>query len=70
MAAFPRVSMGRPYLEKYAGTVWETDPKLLERWQKGMTGVPIVDAAMRQANTQGIFRLMLFACGGANLRML
>jgi len=27
---------------------WNTDRTLLERWQKGMTGFPLVDAAMRQ----------------------
>jgi len=27
---------------------WRTDAEALERWQKGMTGVPIVDAGMRE----------------------
>lgn len=53
MAAFPRVSMGRPYLEKFADVEWEKDGTMLEAWKQGMTGVPIVDAAMRQANSQG-----------------
>ncbi|CCO28156.1 deoxyribodipyrimidine photo-lyase [Rhizoctonia solani AG-1 IB] len=53
MAAFPRVSMGRPFHEKYADVEWETTAAHLKAWKEGKTGVPIVDAAMRQANTQG-----------------
>jgi deoxyribodipyrimidine photo-lyase len=64
LAAHPRVSMGRPYLEKFASVVWENheitgdigtdgigeahrESESLQRWKEGMTGVPIVDAAMR-----------------------
>ncbi|KAG8745769.1 hypothetical protein FRC10_007030 [Ceratobasidium sp. 414] len=53
MAAFPRVSMGRPFQEKYANVKWETNAAHLKAWKEGKTGVPIVDAALRQANTQG-----------------
>jgi hypothetical protein len=53
LAAFPRVSMGRPFREKYAGVQWETNREHLEAWREGRTGVPIVDAAMRQANSMG-----------------
>lgn len=53
MAAFPRVSMGRPFHEKYADVKWETNAAHLKAWKEGRTGVPIVDAALRQANTQG-----------------
>lgn len=45
--------MGRPFNEKFAGTQWETDASTLDAWMKGMTGVPIVDAGMRQANQTG-----------------
>src|SRR4051794_4397737 len=39
MAAFPRTSMGRPFLdEKLVGMVWETDGRMLEAWQQGKTG--------------------------------
>jgi deoxyribodipyrimidine photo-lyase len=55
VAAFPRVSMGRPFNEKYASVKWEEDEEMLKRWQDGKTGVPIVDAAMRQMNTMGEF---------------
>lgn len=38
------VSMGRPYLEKFADVKWETNEKHLKAWKEGRTGVPIVDA--------------------------
>ncbi|KAI0052987.1 hypothetical protein FA95DRAFT_1482511 [Auriscalpium vulgare] len=53
LVAFPRVSMGRPFQEKYADVKWETNQAHLDAWKEGRTGVPIVDAAMRQANTMG-----------------
>jgi len=67
LAAFPRVSMGRPYLEKFSNVVWENhkvsgvgrdgkdedDVDMLKRWKAGMTGVPIVDASMRCMNAMG-----------------
>lgn len=34
--------------DKFEGFRWRHAPKHLERWQKGQTGYPIVDAAMRQ----------------------
>jgi len=53
LAAFPRVSMGRPFHEKYADVQWESNSEHFEAWRSGHTGVPIVDAAIRQANTMG-----------------
>ncbi|EIN10414.1 hypothetical protein PUNSTDRAFT_119399 [Punctularia strigosozonata HHB-11173 SS5] len=53
LAAFPRVSMGRPFNEKYADVRWETNEEHLQAWKEGRTGVPIVDAAMRQCRTMG-----------------
>ncbi|KAJ7180222.1 FAD binding domain of DNA photolyase-domain-containing protein [Mycena crocata] len=65
LAGFPRVSMGRPFLEKYANVVWEgpamaNEPSELqgessevEKWKSGHTGVPIVDAGMRCLNEMG-----------------
>ncbi len=32
---------------------WSTDNEALERWQKGLTGFPLVDAGMRQLNQLG-----------------
>lgn len=38
---------------KYGGLEWEKSKKLLEAWKEGRTGVPIVDAGMRQLNETG-----------------
>ncbi len=35
------------------GRRWEDRPDLLEAWKEGRTGVPVVDAAMRQLLTEG-----------------
>ena len=45
--------MGRPFLEKFADVKWETNEEHLQAWKDGRTGVPIVDAGMRQVNTRG-----------------
>jgi deoxyribodipyrimidine photo-lyase len=42
-----------PLQEKYADFPWEDDPAVLRRWQKGMTGYPIVDAGMRELYETG-----------------
>lgn len=44
--------MGRPFQEKFADVRWETDEHL-QAWKEGRTGVPIVDAGMRQAKMMG-----------------
>lgn len=53
MCAWPRVSMGRPYQEKFADIKWELNEDHFNAWKEGKTGVPIVDAGMRQLNTMG-----------------
>ncbi|KAI0322475.1 DNA photolyase, FAD-binding/Cryptochrome [Amylostereum chailletii] len=53
LAAFPRVSMGRTFQGKFDDVQWETDEAHFTAWKEGRTGVPIVDAAVRQANTMG-----------------
>ncbi|KAH7887641.1 DNA photolyase, FAD-binding/Cryptochrome [Phlebopus sp. FC_14] len=53
LAHFPRVSMGRPFQEKMADVNWEVNDAHLQAWKEGKTGIPIIDAAMRQANTMG-----------------
>ncbi len=45
--------MGRPFQEKYTNVQWESNSEQFEAWRSGRTGVPIVDAAVRQANTMG-----------------
>lgn len=37
-----------PLREKFASFPWSKSKKNLERWQRGKTGYPVVDAAMRQ----------------------
>jgi deoxyribodipyrimidine photo-lyase len=37
----------------YNGVPWETHPEWLDAWKKGQTGIPIVDAGMRQLNQTG-----------------
>jgi deoxyribodipyrimidine photo-lyase len=45
---FPRTP-AEPMYEKYAAFPWrEKHASLLEAWQRGRTGIPIVDAGMRQ----------------------
>jgi FAD binding domain of DNA photolyase len=56
--------MGRPFQEKYAGVQWETNDEHLKAWREGRTGVPIVDAAMRQANSMGE---LAYLCPPANV---
>lgn len=44
---FPYTS-DRPLRTEFDRFPWKKDKKALQRWQKGQTGYPIVDAAMRQ----------------------
>ncbi|MGE3262062.1 MAG: deoxyribodipyrimidine photo-lyase [Bacteriovoracia bacterium] len=48
----PRVEK-EAFLAKYKHLEWQTNPAWLERWQKGETGFPIVDAGMRQLRQTG-----------------
>ncbi|MGB3215554.1 MAG: FAD-binding domain-containing protein, partial [Alphaproteobacteria bacterium] len=38
----------KPLQAKFSAFPWQNDPQNLEAWQKGRTGIPIVDAGMRQ----------------------
>ncbi|MCC7304621.1 MAG: deoxyribodipyrimidine photo-lyase [Alphaproteobacteria bacterium] len=42
--ALPRTPLNRKF-EKFP---WDKNDKALQRWQKGLTGIPIIDAGMRQ----------------------
>jgi deoxyribodipyrimidine photo-lyase len=53
LVGFPRVCMHRAFRPATERLVWEQNPEHLQRWKEGRTGVPIVDAAMRQMNTMG-----------------
>jgi deoxyribodipyrimidine photo-lyase len=50
-AAFPQLSV-QP-MRPAADTEWRDDKDALQHWQDGLTGVPIVDAGMRQLRAEG-----------------
>ena len=49
----PRLTMGQAVRRETDSLPWNQDTGLLERWQKGETGLPLVDAGMRQLNSTG-----------------
>ena len=49
----PRVSKNHSFSEKYDKFPWLNNEDSFISWSKGQTGVPIIDAAMRQLNTTG-----------------
>lgn len=49
---FPHV-FHHAFREKYEDLPWVDDPARFERWCTGTTGVPIVDAGMRELNATG-----------------
>jgi deoxyribodipyrimidine photo-lyase len=51
--AFPRVCMHRAFKPETDRIRWREAPGDFEAWCRGETGVPIVDAAMRQLNATG-----------------
>lgn len=53
LAAFPRVCMGRAFQPATERIAWRTNPGDAQAWREGRTGIPIVDAGMRQLATTG-----------------
>eukprot|EP01124_Arcella_intermedia_P027674 TRINITY_DN5465_c0_g1_i1.p1 TRINITY_DN5465_c0_g1~~TRINITY_DN5465_c0_g1_i1.p1 ORF type:complete len:586 (-),score=74.96 TRINITY_DN5465_c0_g1_i1:33-1790(-) len=53
LVAFPTVAKGKPFKEQTAALSWSTDRAAFERWCRGETGFPLVDAGMRQLNATG-----------------
>ena len=49
---YPELADG-PYRPQWRHFPWENDPRRFDAWREGLTGVPIVDAAMRQLNESG-----------------
>lgn len=45
---FPKVSKHLPFKDQTLNLAWRDDEKSLRAWQSGQTGIPIVDAGMRQ----------------------
>ncbi len=52
LQAFPYVVEG-PFRKEYAEIPWRNNEEEFEKWCAGTTGVPIVDAGMRQLNETG-----------------
>ena len=52
LAHHPRV-VEAPFRAEYAGLAWDDRDDLLAAWCAGLTGYPLVDAAMRQLNQTG-----------------
>jgi len=52
LAHYPHV-LHRDFVSTYEGTEWRSAPADLDAWKHGMTGYPIVDAAMRQLRAIG-----------------
>jgi deoxyribodipyrimidine photo-lyase len=53
LVGFPRVCRHEPFQLRTRGIRWRDDQGDFIRWQEGMTGIPIVDAAMRQLKETG-----------------
>jgi len=53
LIAVPRISMCKAFKEKTETLSWHYDQEQLIAWKEGKTGFPIIDAAMRQLNTEG-----------------
>jgi len=52
LANFPHVA-SRCFRQKYEAVQWENNESDFEKWCKGETGYPMVDAGMRELNTTG-----------------
>lgn len=50
---YPRVSMHRAFKPETEALEWNPPGEHFEAWKEGRTGIPIVDAAMRQLNQTG-----------------
>lgn len=50
---FPHISRHQPFKIAFKHIAWRTAPDDLYAWQHGLTGFPIIDAAMRQLLTTG-----------------
>ncbi len=50
---FPKVGEGKAFKAAYDFIPWRQDPEAFQKWCKGKTGYPIVDAGMRELNETG-----------------
>ncbi len=51
--AFSQVGKGKAFRPEYEHIRWRNNEQEFERWCKGLTGYPIVDAGMRELNATG-----------------
>jgi deoxyribodipyrimidine photo-lyase len=52
LAHFPHTAV-RSFKPEYDRIPWKNDPDNFKKWQTGQTGIPIVDAGMRELNATG-----------------
>ena len=50
---FNRINLSQPFRQDTTKLKWNNDISSFKKWCKGETGIPIIDAAMRQLNTHG-----------------
>ncbi|WP_342343784.1 deoxyribodipyrimidine photo-lyase [Candidatus Liberibacter africanus] len=53
MALYPSICKGIPFILWTEKIAWNNNPNDIQAWKQGLTGFPIIDAAMRQLNTIG-----------------
>lgn len=53
IVAFPALCQRQPFIHWTRHVAWRRDAEQLNAWQRGQTGYPIIDAAMRQLNHSG-----------------
>ncbi|MDJ0882063.1 MAG: deoxyribodipyrimidine photo-lyase [Gammaproteobacteria bacterium] len=69
---FPKLSRGEPFKAETQAIVWEYDQSQINAWKNGLTGYPIIDAAMRQLQRTGWMhnRLRMLSASFFNKLML
>ena len=50
---YPQLCQNQPFKESMGHVPWRHDKEQFARWCEGQTGIPIIDAAMRQLNETG-----------------
>ncbi|EHC72497.1 Deoxyribodipyrimidine photolyase, partial [Salmonella enterica subsp. enterica serovar Minnesota str. A4-603] len=53
MTWYPALCKHQPFIRWTKRVAWQENSHYFQAWQKGETGYPIVDAAMRQLNATG-----------------
>lgn len=53
MLDFPKVSKSKPFKDETAHLTWRNAPTDFDKWAQGQTGIPIVDAGMRELKHTG-----------------